>query len=833
MKKFTHSLRALVALVFCLVGVSAMAIDNVTLNGTTMSVTGTVTVAVDVPAETSYSAQTATFDLDAVLSILGISDITAADQYIVNATDGTCVENDGAVFYDGWRDWQGDAMTWSDLWNSPGGVCVKIDEPEEGLIDYIGCFDESWEVGDTYVAYWGFIAGDKVAIVEVDLNFVEAEEVEATAVYAIEDIKVVNADNIPVCSTERYVGQGYAATTCTIDIEGAAAALGLTEDELADLVVYDGYASGLANIGENVYVAFNDELGIAVDSLEWLYETDGWLLRSSEDWDGMAGDLTDECRAGDFGAAEYYIQETLYDPETHELSFYVGQYDTALQNEVAAETLKVGDTIYTYIYLMNAAAGATEAYVIKHNFVLIDMPSGGAPSEMNEVGSENFSVTLYHTTGYETQYIYPDTETAASLLGCNENEISLLALAGADKFSVNSTANNGGWWFDETGYVGNWGSAPNYVEPYETGDYSVLVVGTWGSVSEIGEYEIPLYMVYGENYYKLNITVNIIAKPEVDLGSCENVLTTTIAITQEQDDTYAWSEGAGIALTQLQNLIGTTSPDLYGKDADGNYSDDYSCDPTPGFWMTADGYTSTWGSAPWGMSIAVEASSDELIFNCIQMPGLTEDGDVYTGTFYLANLETEKLITVILVYTIGEVVSYESAGSMDIVLPLPTEADEEADYAFRDALEEICEDLEVDVDYFADLVTIRGTVGYTTASSVSAGVYYDVNGYAVEPSEGQFFFCFDGSNLLIGAIENLDIDNPISTQAVLQCEDTGLSYTLNITFVSEDDYDDYVPVKSVLADEAKSGAIYDLSGRQVSKAVKGVYIQDGKKVLVK
>ncbi len=821
MKKFTHSLRALVALVLCLVGSSAMAIDTVTLNGTTMSVTGTVTVAVDVPAETAYTPGDVeiAFDLDQVLSILGISDIAEASQYLVNVTTGECVENTT----DSWRDWQGDAAGWG----TEGGVCVKIDYPAYGIIDYVGTYDEAWEEGDTYVALWGFIYGDKVAIVEVDITFTEPVEAVEGTVYPLDAITVVNSSSIPECSNERYIGQGFATSECTINIEGAAAALGLSEDELAELIYGDG------KFGTNIYVGFNDDLGIAVDSLEWLEETDGWLQRSSEDWDGMAGDLTNECRANGYGTAEYFIQYTEYDPETHELSFVIGQYDDVLQNEVAMETLAVGDAIYTNLYILNAAAGATSAYVVKHNFVLIDMPSGGAPSEMTQVGGESFSVTLYHTSGYETEYIYPDISTAASLLGCSESEISLMALASEDKFSVRSSANNGGWWFDETGYVGDWGSAPNYVEPYETGDYSVLVVGTWGSVSDIGEYTIPLYMVYGSNYYLLTITVNIIAKPEVDLGSCENVLTTTISVTQEQDDTYTWSEGAGIALTQLQNLIGTTSPDLYGKDTDGNYSDDYTCDPTPGFWLTSAGLVTGWGDdSYWGISIAVEASSEELIFNCIQMPGYTTDGDVYSGTFYLANLQEEKMITVILVYTIGDVVSYTSAGSMDVVLPLPTENGGEADYAFKDELEEICEDLEIDMDYFADLVTIRGTVGYTATSSVSSGVYYDTNGYAVEPP-GSFFFCFDGYSLLIGANEDLTVTTPISTSAILECESTQLSYTLNLTFVNEDDYDDYVAVKSVLADDVQGGAIYDLSGRQVSKAVKGVYIQNGKKMLVK
>ncbi len=798
------------ALVFCLVGVSAMAIDNVTVNGTTMSVTGTVYVAVEVPGETSYMPGDVelAFDLDGVLSILGISDIEEAAQYIVNVTTGECVANTT----DGWRDWQGDAASWG----NEGGVCVKIDYPAEGIINYVGTYDEDWEEGDEYVALWGFVAGDKVAIVEVDITFGEPYVWEEPY-YALTDIAVVNENAIPECTTQRYVGQGYATTYCTVSIEGAAEALGVSEEELEEMIYYQ----------ENVFVAYNNDMGIKVDSLQHLYITDGWLQRTCEDWDGYAGDKLDECCAGYWGTAEYFIQDYEYDPETHELSFYLGQLDDAIQSD----EMQVGDVIYTYLYLTNSEEEATKAFVVKHNFELIDMPSGGTPSTMNEVGHEDFDVTLYHTDGYITQYIYPDTETAAELLGCSEGEISLLALSGDDKFSVNSTANNGGWWLDENGYVGNWGSAPNYVEPYEAGVYSTLVVGTWGAVSDIGVYEIPLYMVYGENYYKLNITINIVEKPEVDLDGCENVATTTLSMSQEQDDTYAWSDGIGINLTWLEAQLGTTSPDLYGVDTDGKYSDTYTCDPTPGFWLTSSGLVTSWGSdSYWGISVAVEPSDEELIFNFIQMPGYTTDGDVYTGTFYLANLDAAKKVTVMLIYTIGESVSYESAGSMDIVLPLPTEAGEEADVSFSEQLDEICEDLEIEKDYFADLVTVRGTAGYTTSSSVSAGVYFDTNGFSVEPSEGQFFFCFDGYNLLIGAVKDLDLSTSISTQVVLECADTELSYTLNITFMSEEDY---VPVKSVLADEVKSGAIYDLSGRQVSKAVKGVYIQDGKKVLVK
>ena len=40
-------------------------------------------------------------------------------------------------------------------------------------------------------------------------------------------------------------------------------------------------------------------------------------------------------------------------------------------------------------------------------------------------------------------------------------------------------------------------------------------------------------------------------------------------------------------------------------------------------------------------------------------------------------------------------------------------------------------------------------------------------------------------------------------------------------------------INSISADETKSGVIYNMAGQRVSKAVKGVYVVDGKKVAVK
>ena len=59
------------------------------------------------------------------------------------------------------------------------------------------------------------------------------------------------------------------------------------------------------------------------------------------------------------------------------------------------------------------------------------------------------------------------------------------------------------------------------------------------------------------------------------------------------------------------------------------------------------------------------------------------------------------------------------------------------------------------------------------------------------------------------------------------------SYEYNISLMGEEAYKEALAVKDLKTVSKKSGAIYDLSGRRVAKATKGLYIKDGKKFFVK
>ena len=152
----------------------------------------TITVNHDEEEKTAYSGTTETFDPAEVAEALGLTSIADADQYIVNVTTGDFVLNTT----DSWRDTNGDAASWG----TAGGVCVKINDPASGIIDYIGCFDDTHVAGEVYTAKWGFVNPDtdKAVVIDVVINFVStvgingvnAADLENADIYTIGGVKI-------------------------------------------------------------------------------------------------------------------------------------------------------------------------------------------------------------------------------------------------------------------------------------------------------------------------------------------------------------------------------------------------------------------------------------------------------------------------------------------------------------------------------------------------------------------------------------------------------------------------------------------------------------------
>ena len=103
-----------------------------------------------------------------------------------------------------------------------------------------------------------------------------------------------------------------------------------------------------------------------------------------------------------------------------------------------------------------------------------------------------------------------------------------------------------------------------------------------------------------------------------------------------------------------------------------------------------------------------------------------------------------------------------------------------------------------------------------------------ISGAQVKLSEGQLF--------------TFKLKNPITADAkiyAINFTDMGddLLQTNSVYVENNENYEIIVPlnadaIKGISADETKSGVIYNMAGQRVSKATKGIYVVDGKKVAV-
>lgn len=149
-------------------------VEPAVLNIADYEVVSTVKVEAEDVVGVEYSGVTATFDAAAAATALGLSSLAEAEQYILNVTTGNLVSNTT----DGWRDANGDAAAWG----AENGVCVKINDPASGLVDFIGQMPGStYTAGQTYTAKWAFVHEGKAVVIEVVITFVDGSGIENLA----------------------------------------------------------------------------------------------------------------------------------------------------------------------------------------------------------------------------------------------------------------------------------------------------------------------------------------------------------------------------------------------------------------------------------------------------------------------------------------------------------------------------------------------------------------------------------------------------------------------------------------------------------------------------
>ena len=695
-----------------------------------------------------------------------------------------------------------EAAFYEDIW---------FDSAEDLFGIYLGQYPNALKDGATLTPTFVLKHGDKQ--VTFDITYiVNPLPTMPEAELEIAKLEIIGETEVTVDQTPSMSWKAYVAS---VSLAGVAEKFGVDAEIFPTMIPNQLYQARI----DLTY-------GLKVDSLIAITVNDGWGRVAMS----LEGDtLTEVCSANYGSLADlkaFYTNGWSFDAATDTLSCNMGQFP---------ERMVAGDQLYSYVYLVYG----NKAFRIKYILNVIEDPNAGKNclEDMTKVGSSTFSIEQYPTTDYSTTYISLNADSIATLLGCSISDMVLQAIDNNGALSTNSTATKGGYWMTQGGIICGWGeNAYFFVEPNVQGDYSQLNFGQMPGNTAIGEEgHTMLYLTANGNYYELDITLKIVAKEIVGLESFENVATRNLTIQQEYI-TYEWSKAASIPMEQIYSLIGTTEPVLYGLAVDSvaattgsKYTDDYTCSPFPGFWLNAEGRNDKWGSSTftWGMSAAVEVSDEAYNINCMLDHGAI--GDVYNGQFFLANLENQKMITINLTYQIVEtLVEFEVVGEEWINLPVSME-DASVDYdltkvATAFGLESVSALFE---GYYVKGLKADGT--YTEGlDAIESGVILNTSGAA--DTYGDIGVGFSEDYKQIWTYSNVDIEAPFKAEATICFEIDSKRYIIHATLLDPESY--AAGIEGISADK-KDGKIYNLQGQEVAAPAKGIYIMNGKKVLVK
>jgi hypothetical protein len=210
-------------------------------------------------------------------------------------------------------------------------------------------------------------------------------------------------------------------------------------------------------------------------------------------------------------------------------------------------------------------------------------------------------------------------------------------------------------------------------------------------------------------------------------------------------------------------------------------------------------------------------------------------GDVFHFPIFLVNEENGKMVTFNFTYSIVEsVVEIEEAGSEDILLPVSEEG-----AAVTIDLAKAAEALGTTVD---DLVEGRFLHGMTADGSYGAGVsVYDglsFNAKGVSTmTEADVFMYFgieaneDGKTGTLTTYSIGAVPDDFSAMGLMCFLVEGKRYVYNVKFVSEKAITDGISFST--SQPLNFSTIFDLQGRKLQSAKRGLYIQNGRKYIVK
>lgn len=677
-------------------------------------------------------------------------------------TDATKADANGF-----WMDADGLPVAWGE--NSVWFASPSVDGAEDLLAFYVGQMPNVMNAGDAVTTEWKLTLDGKSTTFQLGLSVVEKPTFDVPEPVVIEgQLAVLGEKEIVV---EQYPRGDYSADAVRVSLEGVGALLDipdmtLLENQIGDVVYTTWYNDGDIEEGG----------GMKKDSLTNVPtgEGHGFWYHAVQNEDG---EEDGEVAASGWGNTDkFYLNNFTYTTATDSLTCQLGQYPGVCKDN---------ETWFAYVYIIYGE----KAYRIKYTLKLMEMEQGSGLANYTKVGEASVTVEQEPTDDYATVTVKPDMEAIAAALGCEISAVGMAALDDKDNFG-NSTANNGGFWFSDAGTVVAWGAnSVMFIEPLNSNDYSVLSVGQYPSYFSIGdEASASIYFMNGTNYYQYTVNLKIVEPQLVEHGFKSVATRAALIQTLPSASEYPISATYEISLEDIEALIGTSSPTLYGLNNDsvaaikGQYSNAYSCDPKPGFWLEKDGYVSIWGDPNARVGICYANGS----FQFFQYPGRNSVGDNFKTTLFLVNVENEQMITInFIVSFVDKLNPVEIVGSENIRLPLTS--DNEAQVKID--VQKACEALDITVDdllnpnnYYLRGLTSEGIFGET--STADNGLSFAMDGSYDSYGDIMFTMMEEDGEVYIVIYCNEEVDDDFSVDGQFCIEVNDLRYIYYVKFLS-------------------------------------------------
>ena len=546
--------------------------------------------------------------------------------------------------------------------------------------------------------------------------------------------------------------------------------------------------------------------------------------------DGETGETTDYCVPNGWtGSEDFFTENIVFNPEDSTFTGDSGQNPY--------RNFKGGEHFWADFYFV---LGEKAIHVEFHFNVKKDKEY--TFDEMEKVGER--TITWVQEPRTDTSGLkkwIPDYDEILALLGCNENGVRFKLLQ-PDRTIVSETnTGNNGFWIDEAGYgISPTGEQLAFYVDY-TQDLMALSVGQYPNLATAGdEFTATLMLCHEEKYYQINVILSIQDQTKASTEDYHEVAQYTYTLRTLIDATWDCTEHQtpGLDMEAIEEVLGTSDFVVYAHPGD-TWTTGYTCTPYPGFWFTPEGEVVWWNGGAY-IGMVFERNYLLTFKNPNQEVSV---GDTFTHSMYLVNEVTGAYVTLTVRMTyVDEIVNYENVGEAAVTINV----DPTIDYGWGNTLFDataMYAALGTDEDDFfhgsVKALVNMGDDNYVSFDTdiMTCEYFFDADGKGLEGDGSEASFQIDYE------LDELNVINILANVYDFDAEDTsGQERTTTLCFQKQAKryfltvrvfYGEEDAIEAVGADSRHAADTYTLAGQRVGAPVRGLYIIDGKKTLVK